>query len=89
MAIALEALASVRLVQGDNKDAVMLYGAAHNLREVMGAPLPPIDRTAYDSAVADCQLQLGDDIFDQLWVSAASTPYTELVDDILKTPGDE
>jgi tetratricopeptide (TPR) repeat protein len=89
VAIAFEALAFIRLAQRAGLEAMRLFAASHTLRQALGAPLPPIDRTAYDSAVADCQLQLGDDIFDQLWVSAASTPYTELVDDILKTPGDE
>ena len=84
IAIAFEALASVRLVQGDSTNAGMLYAAAHNLREVLGAPLPPIDRTAYDSAVAASRAQLGETTFAATWAHAASRPFQEVVEEILK-----
>ena len=80
----LEGLADLSLVQGDSTDAVMLYAAAHNLRQVLGAPLPPIDRPAYDSAVDIIRAQLGDDVFADLWAGAAARPYKEVVEEILK-----
>ncbi len=86
IAVSLETLANLSLVQGDHKEAVMLYATAHNLRQDLGAPLPPIDRTAYDSAISDCRVHLGDAFFDSLWAGAAAEPYMAVVDDILKAP---
>jgi ATP/maltotriose-dependent transcriptional regulator MalT len=84
IAIALEALASVSVVQGDSAHATMLFATAYTLREAIGAPLPPIDCTAYDSAVAASRAQLGDDVFADLWARAAPRPFQEVVEEMLK-----
>ena len=83
IAITLEALASVRLTQQDSAGAVRLYAAAHNLRRVLGAPLPPIDHDVYNSAIAATRAQLGDDVFTDLWAHAAAAPFIEVVEEIL------
>ena len=87
IAIALEALASVSAVQGDDPHAVMLFATAYTLREALGAPLPPIDRTAYDSVVAVSRAQLGDAVFADLWARAATRPFKEVVEGILTADG--
>jgi tetratricopeptide (TPR) repeat protein len=84
IAITLEALASVRLAQEDGASAVRLFATAHNLREGLGAPLPPIDRNNYDSTVAASRTQLGDAVFTDLWARSAARPYNEVVEEILK-----
>jgi len=81
---ALEALANVSAVLGDDAQAVRLFATAHNLREELGAPLPPIDRNDYDSTVAACRAQLGDAVFADLWERASARPYKEVVEEILK-----
>ncbi len=83
IAITLEALASVRLTQDDSASAVRLFATAHSLRQVLGAPLPPIDHAAYDSAVVTTRTQLGDDVFTDLWSHAAARPFNDMVEEIL------
>jgi hypothetical protein len=87
IAISLEELGAVRAVQGDGAQAVMLLSAANALREKISAPLPPVDRAAYDSVVAASRAQLGDAVFADLWARAASRPFQEVVDEILKADG--
>ena len=60
------------VVQGDGAQAVMLFSTAHALREAIGAPLPPVDRTAYDSAVAASRAQLGEAAFADAWAARGS-----------------
>jgi len=84
VAIALEELAAVCAVQQHGARAVMLLSVAHTLRERIGAPLPPVDRTAYDSAVAVCRTQLGETVFAPLWADASTRDFQEVVQEILK-----
>jgi predicted ATPase/DNA-binding SARP family transcriptional activator len=84
IAIALEEMAAVKAVQGDGVQAAMLFSTAHVLREVIGAPLPPVDRTAYDSVVAACRTQLGETAFAEAWEHAAASPFQEMVEEVLK-----
>lgn len=84
MAIALEALANVSVVQNESRDAVKLFSTANTLRQSMGAPLPPIDRGAYDAAVAASRVQLGEAVFTVIWEDAASRPFKEVVEEILR-----
>ena len=84
IAVALEELTVIRAVQGDGAGAVMLSSAAHVLRETMGAPVPPVDRTAFDSAVAASHRQLGETAFAIAWAYAAARPFQEVVEEILK-----
>src|SRR5688572_18838914 len=48
----LEGLAQAASAQQRAVRAARLYGAAEALREVIGAPMQPTDRIAYDRAVA-------------------------------------
>jgi hypothetical protein len=83
IATALEELGGVSAVQGDGGQAATLFGTAHTLREALGAPLPPVDRAAYDSAVAVCRAQLGETAFAEAWAHAAASPFQEVVEEIL------
>jgi hypothetical protein len=65
----------------------MLFSVAHTLREKLGAPLPPVDRTAYDSAVAVCRTQLGETAFTVIWADATTKHFHEVVEEILKNKG--
>jgi predicted ATPase/transcriptional regulator with XRE-family HTH domain len=84
MATALEELAAVRAARADCGQAAMLFSVAHTLREKLGAPLPPVDRTAYDSTVAVCRTQLGEPAFEEIWASALARPFQEVVEEILE-----
>jgi hypothetical protein len=72
----------VSAVQGDGVQAAMLLGAAHALREGLGAPLPPVDRAAHDSVLAACRAQLGETAFAEAWAHAAARPWHEVVEEV-------
>ena len=84
IAIALEQMAVLSAMQGDSVQAVTLFSSANSLREAIGAPLPPVDRPAYDSTVATSRAQIGETAFAMSWAHAAARPYQEVVEQILK-----
>jgi predicted ATPase/class 3 adenylate cyclase len=67
IATGLEGLAGVVALQGEPARAAQLWGAAEALREVIGAPLPPIDHAAYDRSVAAACAELGEKNFAAAW----------------------
>jgi predicted ATPase/transcriptional regulator with XRE-family HTH domain len=84
IAEAIEELGAVRVIQGNCMQAVMLFSAAHVLRQEMGAPIPPVDRADHGSAVAACKAQLGETAFTEAWAYAASRSFQEVVEEVLK-----
>ena len=84
IANAIEELGVLSAVQGDAAQAAMLLSTAHALREGMGVPLPPVDRTDHDSAVAACRAQLGETAFAEAWARAAARPFQDVVEEVLK-----
>jgi NAD(P)-dependent dehydrogenase (short-subunit alcohol dehydrogenase family) len=58
-------------------------------REGLGAPLPPVDRAAYESAVAACRAQLGESAFAEAWTRAAARPFQEVVGEVLRARRNE
>jgi predicted ATPase len=67
MAADLEGIAEVVAAQGQPIWATRLWGAAAALREALGAPVPLIDRSAYQAAVESARTQLCPDRFDAAW----------------------
>ncbi len=65
----LEGLATVVAGQGSFAWAAHLWGAAEALREVIGVPLPPVERDSYDRAVAAARIQLGEHAFAAAWAN--------------------
>src|SRR5258706_4005295 len=57
--------------------ATQLWGAAESLREAIGAPIPPVDRTAYERAVASSRTFLGAQIFDTTWAKGKAMSLEE------------
>ena len=84
IANAIEELGAVSAVQDDGLQAATLLSTAHALREGMGAPLPPVDRAAHDSVVAICRANLGETAFAEGWVYAATRPFQDVVEEVLK-----
>jgi DNA-binding CsgD family transcriptional regulator/tetratricopeptide (TPR) repeat protein len=66
-AICLEGLAAVAGAKEEAGRAARLYGAAEALRETMGAPLPPVERSDYDRKVTVVRAQLGEAAFAAAW----------------------
>ena len=68
IASCLQGQASIVAAQGEHAWAAQLWGAAESLREVMGAPIPPVYRADYERAVAAARAQLGEKAFAAAWV---------------------
>ncbi len=67
IAASLEGLATLEVGEGKPLQAVWLWGAAHALREAIGAPLYPVSRASYEHALAKARAQLGEPTWRQAW----------------------
>jgi non-specific serine/threonine protein kinase len=67
LAECLEGLAKVAGAQGQPQRAARLLGAAEALREAIGAPLPPADRSDHERSVAAARAALGEEGFGAAW----------------------
>jgi predicted ATPase/class 3 adenylate cyclase len=74
MATALEGLARVTSAEGDPSRAARIWGTAEALREALGAPLHPVERSEYNVAVAAVHDQLGQDEFNSNWQAGRLQP---------------
>jgi len=63
IASALEGAGAVVAAQGEPGWAARLWGTAQVLREAMGAPLPPVYRADYESALDTTRTRLGEEAF--------------------------
>jgi predicted ATPase/DNA-binding CsgD family transcriptional regulator len=77
----LEGLAELGVAQGKSAWAARLWGAAESLREVMGAPLPPLWRADYERAVAAARTSLGERECTALWVEGRAMSLEHLLAD--------
>ena len=67
IASCLEGLADVVAAQGEPAWAARLWGAAEALREVIGVPIPPVERAAYERSVSAARAQCGEKAFAAAW----------------------
>jgi hypothetical protein len=65
--ISLEGLAMVYQALGEAEKAGRLWGASHGIREAIGSPLPPSERTRYKREIEMVRTQLDDEAFDRAW----------------------
>jgi predicted ATPase/DNA-binding CsgD family transcriptional regulator len=79
IATALEGLAAVAGAQGQPVRAARLYGFAESLRTLLGAPLPPIDRPAYQHTVAALRAQLDEPSFLNAWTAGQALTLEEAI----------
>jgi non-specific serine/threonine protein kinase len=80
IAASLEGLAALDAGQGAPRQAAWLWGAAHALREAIGAPLYPVDRASYEHALAHARARLGEQAFRMAWAEGGRmTPEQALV----------
>jgi hypothetical protein len=59
--------------------AIRLYGAAHALRQVIGAPLPPVERDEYEQRISALRVQLGEQLFESLWMEGGALSYEQAI----------
>jgi len=79
----IEGLATVAGAQGNALRAVRLWSSAVAIREAMGAPLPPIDRPARDTALANLRAALGGPSFAALWSEGWALPLEQAIAEAL------
>lgn len=87
MADGLERLARVAGAEGNAQRAARLLGAAANLRETIGAPLPPVDRPEYERCVAAARSVLGEAAFTAAWAKGQVMTLEEALHDALEATG--
>jgi DNA-binding CsgD family transcriptional regulator/tetratricopeptide (TPR) repeat protein len=63
----LEGLAALEAGQGALRQAVLLWGAAHALREAIGASMYPVSRTSYEQVLSLAHIALGEQAFRTAW----------------------
>jgi non-specific serine/threonine protein kinase len=62
-AYCLESLAELSLSESSERQAVVLWGVAHTLRESIGSPLPPNDQAEQDQQLKQARSVLGEEVF--------------------------
>jgi predicted ATPase/DNA-binding response OmpR family regulator len=80
----LEGFASVAGEQGQALRAALLWGAAENLREVIGSPLPPADQVKYEQDVAKAKTQVKASEFTSAWASGRTVALEATIEFALK-----
>jgi DNA-binding CsgD family transcriptional regulator len=81
IASCLEGLAGVAAGQGDFVRAVRLWGAAASLREMIGAPIPPVERDSYERSVASARSRLKESIFSAVWAEGRALTLEQVTDE--------
>ena len=67
VAESLGGLTTVLLAQAEVPKSARLWGAAHTLRESIGAPLSPLGREKQDRQIAQARLAMGAEAFTAAW----------------------
>jgi len=80
----LEVVGTLLAAQGKALEAVELWGTAEALREVLGAPMHPIERADYDKAIAAARRKVGEEAFVRVWAKGRSTPVEQAIATVLK-----
>ena len=89
IAACLEGIARVACTQGQWQPAARLLGAVAALRDAIGAPLPPVERTIHERTMGQLRTTLGHDLFQAAWVAGRALPLEQAIDDALDLPGVE
>lgn len=89
IATALEGLAAVAGMQGRPANAARLYGFAETLRTLLGAPLTPIDRLAYQYSVAALRAQLDEPAFLNAWAAGQALTLEEAITEAMQVKARE
>jgi predicted ATPase/DNA-binding XRE family transcriptional regulator len=76
----LEIKAAIDVAEHQSARAARLFGAASALRETLGAPLPPPDRSTYDCAVESARGQLGKQAFAAAWDAGQAMPLEQAIE---------
>jgi len=89
VAAALDALGVLAVGQGQARSGARLLSAAARLREAMGTPARPADRSMIEGALAAARAALGDAPFAEAWAAGQALPVERLVAQVAASPGDD
>jgi DNA-binding CsgD family transcriptional regulator len=79
MTLCLEGLAGIHAIEGQPAKAILLWGAAENLRAIMGAPMLPITRVFYEQMVEHARTQIDEHDFSALWIKGRTMPLQQVL----------
>ncbi len=80
----LEVVGALLAAQGRTLEAVELWGTAEALREVLGAPMHPVERVDYEQAVAAARMKVGEEALSKAWTRGRATPVEEGITTVLR-----
>jgi predicted ATPase/transcriptional regulator with XRE-family HTH domain len=80
IALALERLAKVALIQNQPKKTARLLGAAGILRQSVGTPMEAIDRPDYERLIADLSHQLDEVTLNSVWAEGRAMSSEQAVE---------
>jgi tetratricopeptide (TPR) repeat protein len=83
----LEGLASVLAAQGVYVGAARALGAAEALREIVGIPIPPVERDDYEQTVAAVRTHVGEQAFATAWTQGRDMTLEQVFNEALKMNG--
>jgi tetratricopeptide (TPR) repeat protein len=81
----LEAYARLALAGAQPDRAARLLGAAAALRDQIGTPVPPVERSDYGRTLAQARDQLGPAAFDAAWIEARALSWKQAAAYALET----
>ncbi len=84
---ALEALAEMHSALGESVQVVKLLAATRNERQVLGAPLPPVEHHTQEELLEHCLAGLGEPMYTGTWEAGLRTPFEQVVSEFLSTVG--
>jgi DNA-binding CsgD family transcriptional regulator len=79
VAAALEGLATVAAILGQTRKAAQLYAAASALRDTMGTPMQPTERTSHEHALEALRSDLSEDAFTKAWAEGQAMPLEQAI----------
>ena len=88
IAACLIGLAAVADGQNQAERAAQLSGAAEALREQMGAPVSPVDRSWYDAAITHARAAIGDAGFAAAWAAGRAMSLEQAITQVLDATND-
>jgi tetratricopeptide (TPR) repeat protein len=79
----LAGLAGAAVLNEEPERAASLWGAAEQLRSMLGAREGPATHATHERLMAQARAQLGDAAFDAAWAQGAATQLQQVLDDVL------
>ena len=74
-----ESLEALAAASGPTSKAARLFGAAQALRATLGAPIPSVERPAYEQAITTVRQALGVEAFEAAWRGGEALPLDQVL----------